>query len=197
MKARLVLLVLALSISFISYSQTKPKTTTTTKREIDRLADKYKGKDPITIYLTNSELIGSVNVEYNQDNKPLGITIAVNSQNKEELAEFTMNMIQQKQSQGYVSTEGWLHTLDGISNLLANEKNEPLKFKKGNMYFIVYMYRTIWNYSNIMLSETILNPNSTPSFQDIKNKYPITYYVTIETMDYSRKGGSKATKLDF
>ena len=196
MKTHHILIVVFLFNSLISFSQTKPAAKPTTQREIDRLAAKYKNTEEITIYLTHTELTGSVGIEYNSDNKPLAITISVSSQGIEPLAEFVMNMINQKQSQGYKSTEGWLHTTDGIRNDLEKEK-QNYSFKKGNMLFNLYMHRTPdLVYSDKIIFDQIQNPNS-PSFSEMKKNQIITHYVTIETMDYSRKGGTKATKLDF
>lgn len=69
----------------VTKSQTKK---TINKSEIDRLYDKYKGKDTLLLYTPFSSLIGKLDISLNFDNKPQSITIYGHSFDKDGVAFF-------------------------------------------------------------------------------------------------------------
>lgn len=189
MKQQILFLLLTLVTSFTSFSQTKKSTSKpVTKSEIDRLADKYKNTPTITIFTSHEDLIGSVDIDYNVDAKPEAIRITGDSKNKDAVAEFISNIIAQKKKQGYVSSDGRFEPTDAHwikETMLGDEEGVNFTFKKGKMIFKV---KGGWR------SETGWKKNI---FGELESTFESIYWFQIETIDYSRKGGKKATKFDF
>ena len=165
------------------------KTLMSSKSEIDRLADKYKETPSITLYTSHGDLDGNVSIEYNPDNKPQSIQITGRSLNKEAIMEFISNMIKQKYQQGYRVSDG--KSGDDVTTILfffsLGNYEDVRTFKKGNMYFIVK--GGCCEKQNV----TYKRGDKTISYEKISDYY----WFSIETGDNSRKGGKKATKLDF
>ena len=187
-------MVILILFSSIAFSQNKPvvkkKPSTSSKKEIDILADKYKGKDNITVYTSHGEMTGSIYIEYNPDNKAQAVSISFSTYKEEIAKEFINIIIKQKQKQGYRSNEYYdtytIQTLMYFSNKYT--------FFKNNMYFIIS-------------GKVESRPNNTNNIKTdfngnwVINTDPITYtyeyFITIETGDNNRKGGKNAEKFEF
>jgi hypothetical protein len=157
----------------------------TTQNEIDRLYEKYKGSDSITLYTAFGELRGKVSIIYNT--KPASIIIKGDSQNKDAIVEFLYNTILMKQKQGYViiSPDDWSmyvyesgrrHAIESGFGWKFKEDRSSLNFlmKKGSYYFRINGGCCVERYS----SGTV-------------------YTWEIETGDSRRQGGPNATTFDF
>ena len=70
------------------------------KPEIDRLYEKYKNSDYITLYTPHGDLEGEVFIETNDLDKPISINISGVSGNKSAISEFISNTIKMKERQG-------------------------------------------------------------------------------------------------
>lgn len=168
---------LAFSISLYSQSGTS---------EIDRLYGKYKDTPTIELITVYGNIPGQVTTTKNSDNLPQSVTISIATTNIEAAAKFVSELIQQKLDAGYKSSDGITEStgwnFDGVRSTLDLGWEENLIFEKGNMYTKV-RYSGKDKYS--------MNNNKSYGFKTI------TYYITIETGDRSRLGGSNATKFDF
>jgi hypothetical protein len=188
MKQQLIFMILTLFLSSAAFSQTKKSSNKpSTKSEIDRLADKYKDTPKITIYTSHEDLIGEVDIEYNADKKPVAIIINGESENKDAIAEFLSNIIAQKEKQGYRASDGTFEPTDAnwLKFNMTGDDGINHTYKKNKMVFIAKAgSRSEQFYEKNILGELVTN-------------YKTIYWFHIETIDYSRKGGTKATKFDF
>ena len=184
---------IAILFSSITYSQNKPaikkKTTAYSKKEIDILADKYKGKDEITVYTSHGEMTGNINIENNPDDKPQSVSITFSTYNEEIYKEFINGIIKQKQKQGYHCND--YYDSDNIQNIFLGS---IYTFKRNNMYFIISGY--VDKQSN-RTSDFKTDFNGNLILNDEPIIYTFNYFFTIETGDNSRKGGKKAEKFEF
>ncbi len=169
--------------TFVNAQNKKQAPTKTTKAEIDRLFDKYKDKESITLFTEFGELNGNVNINYNSDEKPQSITILISTVNREAAAKFIEGLIQQKLNSGYTDPNERSSSSEFFfieHNLDISESFEDMRYKycflKGNMY--------------TKIITKCLNCESYSSGQK-------SYEILVETGDKSRFGGEKATKFDF
>ena len=105
-----ILMLMTLFSTFSNAQTKKPSTTKDSKPEIDILYEKYKDKEDITLFTPHGNLYGNVSVEFNEDEKPVSVSIQGNSENKPAIAEFISNTIKMKLKQGYKPTKvpfGW------------------------------------------------------------------------------------------
>ncbi|MEY5047614.1 MAG: hypothetical protein RLZZ175_973 [Bacteroidota bacterium] len=190
---RHILLLILLSFTVFVNAQTKPKSkkSTPTKPEIDKLYEKYKDSDSITLYTPHGELFGNVNIDMNENNKPISVQIYGHSENKSAIAEFISNTIKMKLKQGYKATKmpfgwgSWSFTElveQGLENEFREGHSFQLLMKKGSMYF-----RVDAGCCQKSLEGDVLY-NFDQSFR---------YSWEIETGDSKRKGGNKATDFEF
>jgi hypothetical protein len=210
-KLKYLLFILAFtSVSSMINAQTKKtKTNKTTKPEIDRLAEKYKDNPAITIYTSYANLIGNITINYNIDNKPESIDMDIKSDSRNAVEEFVENIVSQKLKQGYkIPIDGKLDSGSELLNYFRSidlEQGETFDFilRKGNLIFKIsggrdrklstFQSKTMENLSEAVKELYINELISSHSMTELDNSYSI--YIT--TIDYSRKGGKKATKLDF
>ncbi len=189
MKRNIILITLSLLIFTNAYSQVKKKNNNSkSKPEIDRLKEKYKNSPTITIFTSHEDLTGNVEVNYNVDNKPESIIISGDSKNKDAVAEFISTIIAQKKKHGYVPSDGRFEPTDAHwikETMLGQEEGVNFTFKKGKLIFKV---KGGWR------SEMGLKKNL---YGEMETTSESIYWFRIETIDYSRKGGKKATKFDF
>lgn len=191
-----IFLILFLSISlFISNAQTnsiKPsnKKTKTVKSEIDRLAEKYKDSSTVTIYTAYNEIKGDIKINLNVDKKPESIEMHINTKDKNSAVDFIKTIISQKVKDGYsiynINPEsiGYGYWKDNIDKCLGYDyPGFTIILKKANLMFKVNGYE-----NEYYVEKQTLNL--------IRSGQP-TYILTLETVDYSRKGGKKASKFDF
>ena len=168
---------LAFSISLFSQSGSS---------EIDRLYEKYKDAPEIELITIFGNIMGHVTISKNSNSLPQSITIDISTTNIDAAAKFVSEFIQQKLDAGYKSSDGiteygaW--EFEGVRTTLDFGWEKIFIFEKGNMYTKV-SYSGKDKYS--------INKTEAYGFKTI------TYYITIETGDRSRLGGSNATKFDF
>jgi hypothetical protein len=158
----------------------KPVETKQVKPEIDKLYERYKDSDIITLYTPHGELQGNVTVLLNDEGKPVSVTIKGNSENKSAIAEFISNTIKMKEEQGYGAEKTpfgwdvWSYTelvLQGLGWGFKEEHSFQLLMRKGNnMYFRA-------------------DAGCCVGRSD--------YTWEIETGDSNRQGGKNATKFEF
>jgi len=189
-------LILFVSISILStslYSQVKKKTQTTSKPEIDRLYEKYKNTDFITLYTPHGELEGSVKVEMNDDDKAKSVYIQGHAYNQPAIVAHLTNTIRMKLQQGYKPIKNY--TYDGTySDLIERQmmtfdqdgtKYIELAFSKGRMNFLVGVGLKII-------------PGEYNSVTYYKSKDVVSgYYWYIKTEDTARAAGSGGSTFEF
>ncbi|MDR2127091.1 MAG: hypothetical protein LBP63_09715 [Prevotellaceae bacterium] len=185
--------------------------------EIDRLYNKYKDKETITIYSSFGELKGEISTEMNASNKPESITISGTTDGIDAISEIIYELIKQKLKQGYKHYSGeqvgYYTGVDDIKqhikfNLLAGEKEEDYygygsikststnvydaTYKKGSLYFIVHIHHHKMEIPASPSYNIMDKPftYSSPTYQE-------NYSFYIINGDNNRKGGTNATKLDF
>ena len=159
---------------------TKPATATPAKPEIDKLYEKYKDSETITLFTPHGDLYGNVSIELNDNEKPISVTIHGVSENKPAIAEFISNTIKMKLKQGYKATkvpfgwDAWNYAElveQGLGWGFKEEHSFQLLMRKGNMYFRV-------------------DAGCCVNMGD-------GYTWEIETGDTKRQGGKNATKFEF
>lgn len=157
-------------------SKTGSTKTTNGTREIDKLAEKYKGKNTVDFSTSHVELHGEVTIARNSELLPESVRISVKSAtNKKGVVEFTSQIIAQKKKEGYKLSDGIEYTEENISKTLDTEEIN-LTMKKGDMYFLIKV-KSDYGY---------------------KFKATTHFWILIETGDNVRKGVKKAApKLDF
>lgn len=175
---KIIFIFLVITQTNILFSQTNSKAQTkpAVKPEIDKLAEKYKDMDVVTLFTSQGELNGEVEIKNNPDNKPQAVKISGQSENNDAVAEFLSEIIGQKIKQGYKHADGYNEPTDARwikETMLSMEDGANFTLKKGNMYFICK--------GGFVMKYTVNNE----------------YWFSIETGDNSRKGGAKATKFDF
>ncbi|EFK97876.1 hypothetical protein LDC_0060 [sediment metagenome] len=150
--------------------------TTSGTREIDKLAEKYKGKNTVDFSTSHVELHGEVTIARNSELLPESVRISVKSAtNKKGVVEFTSQIIAKKKKEGYKLSDGVVYSEENISKTLDTEEIN-LTMKKGDMYFLVKV-KSDYGY---------------------KHKATTHFWILIETGDNVRKGVKKAApKLDF
>ena len=157
-------------------SKTGSAKTTNGAREIDKLAEKYKGKNTVDFSTSYVELHGEVSIERNSELLPQAVRISVKSAtNKKAVVEFLSQIIAKKQKEGYKLSDGVVYSEENIAKTLDTEEIN-LTMKKGDMYFLI------------------------KAKSDYGYKYKATthFWLLIETGDDVRKGVKKpAPKLDF
>lgn len=184
------MMLLLFTISVYGQSTTKKtttkKTTTTKKavksktatgqREIDKLAEKYKGKNTVDFSTSYVELHGEVSIARNPELLPESVRISVKgATNKKAVVEFLAQIIAQKKKEGYKLSDGVVYSEENISKTLDTEEIN-LTMKKGDMYFLI----------------------KAKSDYGYKFKSTTHFFFLIETGDNVRKGVKKAApKLDF
>jgi hypothetical protein len=175
-KKSIILFLFLITIQLFGQTKIKPKSNTQSKPEIDKLAEKYKETEVITLFTSHGDLIGDVEIDYNPDEKPQAVRISGKSINQDAISEFLSEIISQKEKQGYKMSNGDYEPSEPswIKTMLGTENGVNYTLKKGQMYFIC-KGGFILDFSN---TET-------------------KYWYSIETGDNSRKGGKKATKFDF
>jgi hypothetical protein len=183
MKKIFLFLLLSVFVSSILFSQNKKpvplkKNATSTKKEIDVLADKYKGKETITVYTSHGEMVGSIYIENNPDDKPQSVSISFSTDNIEIAKEFILKVVNQKKKQGYYSNDANTNFLDPFFMDSQISQGFIYTYTKGKMYFIVECKQEYGAFFN-------------------EGSYSNTYSVRIETGDNSRKGGKKAENFEF
>ena len=191
MKKNITLLVMLIACS-LAFSQSNSQNTKAALPEIDRLAQKYKDLTTVVIYSVGSEFNCDVKVLYNIDNRPEAIEISGASRDKDEIGLFLSELIKQKQKFGYKLLGNWLPEKETVRNVIFGYENEAFVLEKGNLVFKVSGG-----------SELVEIPDMTtynPLFPN-RQLEPVvsytSYWFKIETIDTSRKGGSRATKFDF
>ena len=181
-----LLSIMILAFYFSANAQTKnSKITKSAKPEIDKLYEKYKDLENITLYTPHGELYANVFININDNDKPISITIHGVSNNKPAISEFISNTIKMKTKQGYKVTKaphGWgfgTYAEDieqGLGWVYKEEHSFQLVMKKGKMYFRVD-------------AGCCEEPEKGPRKDG--------YTWEIETGDSSRQGGNKASNFDF
>ena len=188
-----LLILLALTIQLTIVAQNIPplpttKKTSGTKSEIDRLYEKYKNSDDesITLYTPFGELYGTLKINFNSSKKPESIIISGSTNNKEAVARFIADFIQQKLSANYSDPKCSFSTAweyesikSGLDVPQEFDMSPSFYFTKGNMYSKIKGYCSI---------RKTLVPTMTP----IKS-----YEFEVETGDRSRLGGRNAKPFDF
>lgn len=191
MKTRNLITILLLLFTISVYGQSTTKKSTTKKtvksktgstktsngaREIDKLAEKYKGKPTVDFSTSYVELHGDVIIARNSDLKPESVRISVKgATNKKAVVEFLAQIIAQKKKEGYKLSDGVVYSEENISKTLDTEEIN-LTMKKGDMYFLI----------------------KAKSDYGYKFKSTTHFFFLIETGDNVRKGVKKAApKLDF
>jgi len=159
-------------------SKAEPEKTAvvSSKPEIDKLAEKYKDTPTVSFSTSHGELTGNVAIEKNPEGKPQSVSISCDeSTNKKAIVEFIVQMIKQKQQQGYKSFDKEPYDEAKITSLLDLEEVN-VTLKKDNMYFLV------------------------KAKGDYGYRYKATthFWFSIETGDNQRKvSKTAAKKLDF
>lgn len=170
-------------VVFTGYVNGQNKKTSATKPEIDKLYEKYKDSDNITLFTPQGDLEGKVTIKMNNNYKPVSITIKGISEHKAPIAEFISNTIKMKLKQGYKVTKapfGWNSWTyaelveQGLGRGFKEEHSFQLLMKKGNMYFRV-------------------DAGCCVDYIGWKGAYTWE----IETGDSKRQGGSNATNFEF
>jgi hypothetical protein len=191
MKTRNLIMIALLLFSISSYGQNKKgktvKKNATTKnvskgktasgaREIDKLAEKYKGKPTVDFSTSYVELHGDVAIARNSELLPESVRISIKSvTNKKAVVEFLAEIIAKKKKEGYKLSDGVEYTEEKIAKILDVEEIN-LTMKKGDMYFLI----------------------KAKSDYGYKHKSTTHFWLLIETGDNVRKGVKKAApKLDF
>lgn len=193
MKKQLTIL-LCLLISLVGNAQVKNNIKKPqTKSQIDNLYEKYKDTKTITLYTPIENLEGDVNIELNDNNKPISISISGETNSEDALNEFLRNAIIMKKKQGYKIKAGSLEALFVAvqQGFPSNRLNPPLYIPKydevsssiflmtnNNMYFKIEMTNCFNKH------EAELNLDN-------------CYSWSIETGDTKRQGGKNATKFEF
>ncbi|MFZ4402005.1 MAG: hypothetical protein ACOYO1_18390 [Bacteroidales bacterium] len=189
-------MVIFILFSSITFSQNKPvlkkKTSASIKKEIDILADKYKGSDNITVYTSHGEMTGSISIEYNPDNKPQAVSISFSTDNEEIAKEFINNIIKQKQKQGYHCND--YYDTYNTQFVFFYITETIYTFIKNSMYFIISGH--IDSYPN-HTSENRIDFFGNSQINTEPITYTYNYVFSIETGDNSRKGGKNAEKFEF
>lgn len=183
-----ILLIIIFSTTLLN-AQTKKTNTTASQKpakpEIDKLYEKYKDSDNITLYTPHGDINGNVQIEFNNNEKPVSVTINGNSTNKAAIAEFISNTIKMKLKQGYKATKtpffwGSLPYTEIVEQCLGwgfkEENSFQLLMRKGNMYFRV---------------------DAGCCAKDSKGYMGDGYTWEIVTGDSKRQGGDKATNFEF
>ncbi|ATA73071.1 MULTISPECIES: hypothetical protein [Capnocytophaga] len=175
-----IILFITLAI-FTGYVNGQNKKTSATKSEIDKLYEKYKDSDNITLFTPQGDLQGIVTIKMNDNYKPVSITIKGSSEHKASIAEFISNTIKMKLKQGYKVTKapfGWNTwsyaelVEQGLGwGFKKDRQSFQLLMKKGNMYFRADAGCCVG--------------------------YDTSYTWEIETGDSKRQGGSSATNFEF
>ncbi len=197
------ILILILLFVVKTYPQTntyqkKPATKQQSLSEIDRLYNKYKNIDTITLYTSTYNLEGFVYISFNDNKKPYSISISGNSKStisfdydKKAISEFLSNTIKMKIKQGYKRVDGdefinansyyqeiysslndYGYSSLGESSFDYNYPDYNVAFKKSNMYFVV-------------------------TANCKKNNGILDYSWSIETTDTKRQAGKNAINFDF
>jgi hypothetical protein len=181
--------------------------------EIDRLYNKYKNKETITIYSTFGELNGTISTEMNASNKPESIEIYGTTNDTDAISEIIYELIKQKLKQGYkhysgnqvervVSPQGVDYIKQEIefNSLYTYKSVYDATYKRGSLYFrvdITYYKEKIKNpFSSKMNLENLMNDIHTYSSPTYREYYSFS----ITNGDNNRKGGkggTNATKFDF
>ncbi len=168
----------------IMNGQTK-KTTKNVKSEIDRLSEKYKDSSIIVIYTAFDELEGRIKKKYNIDKKPESIEINIQTKHIDSATDFIKKIISQKYNDGYKTdviepeSMNFGFWKDNIAQYLDYESGFSFVLTKENMIFKVYGRKS----KAIELSGKWFGYSG--------------YILSIETTDFSRKGGKKSSKFDF
>lgn len=189
---RTLILIISISILSISlFSQAKKKTQSTSKPEIDRLYDKYKSMDVITLYTPHGNLEGSISVETNDDEKPASVCIEGKSYNEQAFSAHLTNTIRMKLQQGYKPIKNYTNVYT-YSELIEMEmkpysdhnRHFEMAFSKGQMSFLVGVGK------HIILRNTgsLLSPN-----EEIVDGF----YWYITTTDTKRASGSGGSVFEF
>jgi hypothetical protein len=189
MKNTLLLLIVLLSTCVNAQTKkpisTKPSTKKPTKPEIDKLYEKYKDSEIITLFTPHGDIYGNVSTEINDNEKPVSVTIHGVSDNKPAIAEFISTTIKMKLKQGYKATkvpfgwEAWNYAElveQGLGWGYKEEHSFQLLMRKGSMYFRVDAGCCAEN------EQGYLNEG---------------YTWEIETGDTKRQGGKNATNFEF
>ncbi|MBR4849991.1 MAG: hypothetical protein IKV09_03575 [Alistipes sp.] len=195
--------------------------------EIDRLCNKYKDGESITIYSTLSQLDAYVNICKNVDGKPESIEISGETADIDAISEIVYNLIQRKTNQGFVHSSG--DTIGAITRLygggLATGKDyikEKLNFTPftsvSESHFVVFLdskyhslHRTTWEttykkgslYFHVSIVREKCEPYSTATRYDTYSlnkpkQYNYNYCrFSLINGDNNRKGGTKAQTFDF
>ncbi len=156
--------------------KTAKSKTSTGKREIDKLAEKYKGKPTVDFSTSYVELHGDVIISRNSELLPESVRISVKgATNKKAVAEFLSQIVAQKKKEGYKLSDGVVYSEENIAKMLDTEEMN-VTMKKGDMYFLL----------------------KEKSDYGYKFKSTTHFSFLIETGDNVRKGVKKAApKLDF
>ncbi|HRH66498.1 MAG TPA: hypothetical protein PLU53_09395 [Bacteroidia bacterium] len=154
------------------------------KPEIDRLYEKYKKSEnkEITLFTPFGELKGNVNINYNADEKPESITISGSSYNKEAIAQFIADFIEQKLKNNYK---------DPNFSFNSDWEFESIKFSLGTP-ITAEMYPQFYFTKGKMYTKIKAQCTNCGGFDSNE-----IYEFEIETGDRSRFGGKTAEKFDF
>lgn len=185
MMAKQYLIVIFLIFSTVTLNGQIKNKVKTVLPEIDRLAEKYKDSSTIVIYTTVGELEGKIRKKYNIDNKPESIEIFINTKNIDPAVDFIKKIISQKYADGYKTdlvepkSINFGYWKDNIANHLGYESGFTIVLIKQNMIFKVNGRKS----KAIQISDKWIGYSG--------------YILSIETTDFSRKGGKNNSKFDF
>ncbi len=178
-----ILLILILTTQ-IANSQTKKKTTTV-KPEIDQLYSKYKDSDQIILYTAFGELTGNITCNLNADNKPESIEILIETENREAVARFIADLIQQKLKNKY---------REGNTTYNTTWEFESIKYQLDIPNQFEDMRQPFYFTKKTMFTKIEYGCSNCDGNNDFEIK---NYRISVVTGDKSRAGGKNATKFEF